>query len=213
MVGQAVLRECLLDPAITSVLTLCRTAPPTSHPKLRHIPHADLFDLTAVEAQLTNLDACFFCVGVTSVGMKDNEYRHLTYDLTLSVARTLQRLNPAMAFIYISGQGTDPKSSLHWARVKGETESALLELFPRAYMFRPGYIQPMHGVRAKIAWYNAVYAVLGPLYPLLKRVVPSMFTSSEAVARAMLRAAQHGAPKRVLETPDINALASTPALN
>jgi uncharacterized protein YbjT (DUF2867 family) len=113
-----------------------------------------------------------------------------------------------MSFIYISGQGTDANSSLHWARVKGETENALLDLFPRAYMFRPGYIQPMHGVRAKIAWYNAVYAILGPLYPLMNRLVPSMFTSSEAVARAMLRAAKTGAPKRVLETPDINSLAA-----
>lgn len=208
MVGQGLLREALLDSEISEVLTITRAPLATRHPKLRSILHADLFNLAPIEHDLTNLDACFFCVGVTAVGMNDDEYRRMTYDLTLSVARTLQRLNPAMSFIYISGQGTDANSSLHWARVKGETENALLDLFSRSYMFRPGYIQPMHGVRAKIAWYNAVYAILGPLYPLMKRLVPSMFTCSEAVARAMLRAAKSGAPKRVLETPDINALAS-----
>lgn len=216
MVGQGVLRECLLDPAIQSVHTLGRTPVETESPKLHQIVHPDLTNLAPISSKLTGFDACFFCIGVTAVGMPEDDYRRLTYDLTLSVARTLVALNPSMTFIYISGAGTDStqRSSAKWARIKGETENALLRLpFKAAYMFRPGYIQPMHGIKARIWWYNAVYAVFGPLYPLWTRLAPNRLTTTEAVARAMLTAAKYGAPKPILETPDINALGHPAALN
>ncbi len=211
MVGQGVLRECLLDPAVTSVLAVGRSVTGQSHAKLREIAHADLFDLTAIEGELKGFDACFFCLGVSSAGMKEADYRRITYDLTLAVARTLARLNPAVTFVYVSGAGTDgtQKGRSMWARVKGKTENDLLGLpFKAAYMFRPGFIQPLHGITSKTRMYRAVYAVLGPLYPVWKTLLPKYVTTSENVARAMLAVARRGASRKVLENDDINALAA-----
>jgi uncharacterized protein YbjT (DUF2867 family) len=141
--------------------------------------------------------------------MTEADYRRTTYDLTLSVARMLAELNPEMTFVYVSGQGTDgtERGRRMWARVKGETENALFALPFRAYAFRPGFIQPMHDVRSRTRLYAAVYAVAGPLYPVLRRLFPRSVTTSEQIGRAMLAVARGGAPKRVLETADINALA------
>jgi uncharacterized protein YbjT (DUF2867 family) len=211
MVGQGVLRECLLDSEVESVLSIGRSAIEQQDEKLHQIVLKTLTDLSSVESRLSGYDACFFCLGVSSAGMSEDDYRHVTYDLTLSVAATLVRLNPAMTFVYVSGAGTD--SSEHgrmmWARIKGKTENALLAMpFKAAYMFRPGYIQPMHGVRTKTQWYGTMYAIISPLYPLLKRLFPGYVTSTEQLGRAMISVAKTSATKRVLESNDINAISA-----
>ncbi|MBC7673475.1 MAG: epimerase [Polaromonas sp.] len=209
MVGQGVLRECLLASDVLRVTTLGRTATGQTHAKLDELVHASLYDLSPIESRLTPYDACFFCLGVSSAGMSEQKYTVVTHDLTLSVARTLARLNPGMTFVYVSGMGTytTEHGRSMWARVKGRTENALLRLpFKAAFMFRPGAIMPMHGVRSKTALYRAAYVVLTPLYPLIKRLSPNAVTTSEQVGRAMLQVARHGYPDPVLETADINAL-------
>jgi uncharacterized protein YbjT (DUF2867 family) len=169
MVGQGVLRECLLDPEVKTILTLGRNATLQQHEKLHEIIHNDLSDLSGLQPALSGYDACFFCLGVSAAGMKEEAYRRVTYDLTMSVAKTLAKLNPGMTFIYVSGASTDSteRGRMMWARVKGKTENALLQMpFKAAYMFRPGYIQPVHGIRTKTMWYRAFYAIAGPLYPV-----------------------------------------------
>jgi uncharacterized protein YbjT (DUF2867 family) len=211
MVGQGVLRECLLGNDVDNVLAIGRSTAGQQHPKLQEIVRADLFDLSPIESRLSSFDACFFCLGVSAAGMSEQDYRRVTYELTTSVAKTLVKLNRAMTFIYVSGAGTDSteRSRMMWARVKGKTENDLLKMpFRAAYMFRPGYIQPLHGIRTKTRWYGALYAVMGPLYPLLKRLLPKYVTTTECVGRAMLNVVRHGAPKRFLENQDINEICS-----
>ena len=209
MVGQGVLRECLLDTDVESVLAVGRSATGQSNPKLREIVHANFLDFSAIESQLTGFDACFFCLGVSSLGMDEERYRHLTYDITMAAATTLARLNPGMVFTYVTGRGTDSteKSSLMWARVKGKTENDLLKLpFKAAYMFRPAGIQPLHGIRSKTAWVHAIYVGAAPLLSLLNRVAPKYMTTTEQVGRAMIKVARDGYPRPVLESEDINRL-------
>lgn len=209
MVGQGVLRECLLDPDVRSVVTIGRGATGRKHEKLREIVHKDLLDFSVIESGLAGFDACFFCLGVSSAGMSEEEYRRVTYDITMAAARTLVKLNPGMTFIYVSGAGTDSseRGRTMWARVKGKTENDLLRLpFKAAYMFRPAGIQPLHGIRSKTKLYQAVYTVTGPLLPLLKRLLPKYVTTTEQLGRAMITAAKQGAPKPVLESDDINRL-------
>jgi len=209
MVGQGVLRECLLDDEVRGVLAIGRTPTRQQHEKLRGIVHQDLFNLSSIEVELTGYDACFFCLGVSAVGMKEQDYRRLTYDLTLSIAQTLVRLNMGMAFIYVSGAGTDSTETGRsmWARVKGKTENALLKLpFKAAYMFRPAYIQPLHGIVPKTKLYRVLYAVMAPLYPVWKVLFSKYVTTTEQVGCAMIQVALHGAPKRILEVQDINAI-------
>ncbi len=211
MVGQGVLRECLLDPEIARVLTVVRSATGQTHEKLRELLHEDFYDLSAIADQLTGYDACFFCLGVSSAGMKEAEYQRVTYDLTLAAAQLLVKLNPGMTFIYVSGSGTDSteKGRSMWARVKGKTENALLALpFKAKYMFRPAFIQPMHGIKSKTRLYRALYTVTGPLFPVWKALAPKFVTTSEKVGRAMLHVAKHGADKPVLENHDLNAIAA-----
>jgi len=209
MVGQGVLRECLLDPGIDAVLAVGRSATGQQHPKLREIVHADFTDYSAIEPQLSGYDACFFCLGVSSIGMAEERYRHLTYDITLAAAKTLSRLNPQMVFVYVTGRGTDSteQGSLMWARVKGKTENDLLRLpFKAAYMFRPAGIQPLHGLRSKTRWVQAIYIGAAPLLSLLNRFAPAYMTTTEQVGRAMIKVARQGYPKAVLESEDINRL-------
>jgi uncharacterized protein YbjT (DUF2867 family) len=209
MVGQGVLRECLLDPDVETVLAIGRQATVQRHEKLLEIVYNDLSDLSSIEDKLSGYQACFFCLGVSALGMNEEEYRRVTYDLTISVANTLAKLNPTMTFIYVSGAGTDSteRGRLLWARVKGKTENALLQMpFKAVYMFRPGYIQPLHGVRTKTKWYGAVYAMMGPLYPVWKLLFPKYVTTTECVGRAMLNVAKQGAPKSVLENRDLNGV-------
>ncbi len=207
MVGQGVLRECLVDPGVERVLVVGRSPTGQQNAKLKEILHADFFDFSAIESELTGYDACFFCLGVSSVGMEEQRYRHLTYDLTLATATMLARLNPDMVFTYVTGRGTDSteQGSRMWARVKGKTENDLLKLpFKAAYMFRPAGIQPLYGVRSKTAWINAIYVVASPLLARLARTSPQYMTTTERVGRAMISVARDGYPKRVLESEDIN---------
>jgi uncharacterized protein YbjT (DUF2867 family) len=209
MVGQGVLRECLLDPGVESVLAVGRSPTGQKHAKLREIVHGNFTDFSAIESELTGYDACFFCLGVSSVGMDEARYRHLTYDITMAAATTLAKLNPGMVFTYVTGRGTDSteRGSLMWARVKGKTENDLLKLpFKAAYMFRPGGIQPLHGIRSKTAWYQAVYVIAAPLLTLLNRIAPKYVTTTEQVGRAMIKVAREGFPKAVLESEDINSI-------
>ena len=207
MVGQGVLIECLRDPDVTEVLTVGRSATGQQHPKLRELVHKDFLDFSTIEKDITGYDACFFCLGVSSIGMDAERYRHLTYDITLAAARPLARLNPDMTFVYVTGAGTDSteQGRVMWARVKGKTENDLLKLpFRAAYMFRPGAIQPLHGVRSKTAWVQALYVMTGPLLGFLHQVAPKYVTTTEEVGRAMLSVAKLGYPTPILEMDDIH---------
>lgn len=205
MIGQGVLRECLLAPDVESVLAVGRAPTGVTHEKLRDLVHQDLLDLSPIEGDLAGHDACFFCLGVSSTGMSEADYRRITYDVTMAAARVLAADNPDLTFVYVSGAGTDGKAM--WARVKKQTEDALLELFPKAYMFRPGFIQAKHGATSRTRLYRIAYRVIGPVAPVLRRLFPDQITTTELIGRAMLNAARHGAPKRVLDPKDINSLA------
>jgi uncharacterized protein YbjT (DUF2867 family) len=209
MVGQGVLRECLLASDVEVVLVVGRTATGVSHPKLRETVVPDLFDVAAYENELCEFDACFFCLGVSSAGMTEEAYTRLTYNLTMTVAEALARLNRRMTFVYVSGAGTD--SSGHgrtmWARLKGRLENALLRLpFPGAYMFRPGLIVPLHGIKSKTKAYRIIYGAIKPITPLLRWAFPKSVLTTEELGQAMLIVARDGAPKAVLETGDLRAL-------
>lgn len=209
MVGQGVLRECLLDADVERVLAVGRSATGQQHAKLQEFVHKDLFDFSSVEESLTGYDACFFCLGVSSAGMTEQDYRRVTYDITMAAARILVKRNPGMTFVFVSGAGTDStgRGRSMWARVKGETENALLEVpFKAAYMFRPALIRPLHGITSKTRSYRILYAVTGPLFPVMRALFPKYVTTTEEVGRAMLHVAKRGAPKRVLENEDIRAL-------
>ena len=213
MVGQGVLRECLLDPNVQMVQAIGRTATGVQHPKLRDVVHPDLFHYEAIEATLSGFDACFFCLGVTSSGKAEADYDRVTYGITVAAAETLCPLNPQMTFTYVSGAGTD--SSEHgrimWARVKGKTENALLWLpFAAAYMFRPGIIEPLDGIKSKTSVYQIFYTLGKPLLPVIRAIFPNQIVSTREVGRAMLTVARHGWPKRVLEIGDIRAAAAQP---
>jgi uncharacterized protein YbjT (DUF2867 family) len=207
MVGQGCLRECLLDTEVENVLAVGRRPTGQRHAKLREIVHDNFLDFSGIESELAGFDACFFCLGVTSVGMSEERYRHLTYDITMAAAKTLAKLNPRMVFVYVTGAGTDSteQGRSMWARVKGKTENDLLRLpFKAAYMFRPGAIQPLHGVKSKTAWYQALYVAAAPLLTLLNRIAPKYVTTTEQLGRAMLKVARDGYPKPVLESENIN---------
>jgi uncharacterized protein YbjT (DUF2867 family) len=210
MIGQGVLRECLLDPDVTRVLSVARSSTGQHDDKLRELLHEDFTNFSAVERELTGYDACFFCLGVSSAGMSEADYARVTYDFTLAAARVLAKANPEMTFIYVSGAGTDSseKGRSMWARVKGRTENALLALpFKAKFMFRLGFIQPMHGIVSRTRLYRVLYAAIAPLVPLLKAAFPSAITTTERVGRAMLALAKRGGGKTLLENADVNALA------
>jgi len=209
MVGQGVLRECLLDPDVESVLSVGRSATGQQHVKLRELVHRDFLDFSPIESELAGFDACFFCLGVSSAGMKEEVYRRITYDFTMAAARTLARLNPNMTFVYVSGMGTDSseRGRTMWARVKGQTENALLRMpFRAAYMFRPGVIVPLHGIKSRTALYRIPYMLMAPLLPLLEAAFPKYVTTTERLGRAMIHVAKQGAAKAVLESSGINAV-------
>ncbi len=213
MVGQGVLRECLLDPDVDAIQTVGRSATGAHHAKLREIVQPDLFHYSDIEAELKGFDACFFCLGVSSAGMSEPQYENLTYTLTLAAAESLSRLNPAMTFVYVSGAGTDSSEQgrIMWARIKGKTENAILRLpFKAAYMFRPGIIQPVHGARSRTPAYRVGYALAKPVLPLLRRLFPRYILTTEEIGRAMIQVAKRGAPKKVLESWDIGDCARSP---
>lgn len=224
MVGLGVLRECLVAADVTQVTTVGRTPADVGlfrrdrldagfnhavSSKLRQLVQPDMFDYHGIEAELAGHDACFFCLGVSSLGMREGDYARITYELTMAAARTLRRLNPEMTFVYVSGAGTDSSESgkTMWARVKGKTENALLGLgFARACMFRPGAIIAMHGVRSKTPAYRVIYPFLGPLLPLLRTIWPDRVLTTELIGQAMLEVARRGGGKQVMEAPDIHRL-------
>ena len=209
MIGQAVLQECLRDAGVSAVVTVGRRPTGVTDPKVVEIVEPEITNLAPHEALLRDVDACLFCLGVTSLGLNEAEYSRLTYDLTLAVARQLVRVNLHMTFIYISGAGTDSteQGRVMWARVKGRTENALLAAgFHSAYMFRPGAVIPLHGIQSRTAWYNAVYALVRPFAAPLTRMAPRLVTTSDRLARAMLAVARDGHSSPILESSDINQL-------
>jgi len=212
MVGKGVLLECLDDQRVEHVLLVSRVPVGVSHPKIVELIHRDFFDFTSIQSQFADLDACFFCLGVSSVGMQESDYQRMTYDLTLVVATALAATaGRRLTFCYVSGEGTDSTEGgrIAWARIKGKTENALLRLpFKAAYMFRPGYIQPLRGIRSKTGWVQSVYDVLGWFYPVLRRLIPRYVTTTVAIGRAMIRVAATGYSKPIVSTVDINQLAA-----
>jgi len=206
MVGAGVLHECLRDDRVDEVWAVQRSSSGRSHPKLRELIRTDFLDFRDALEDFHGADACFFCLGVSAVGKGEEEYSRLTFDLTLAAGRAMAEVTPGMTFCYVSGQGTDSseKGRVMWARVKGRTENALLQLPLRAYMLRPGYIQPLGGIKSKTRVYSVFYRVMAPVYPVLRRLTPNLVTTNETVGRAMIELALRGYPKRILEVRDIN---------
>lgn len=207
MVGEGVLLECLNHPEVEQVLAINRKPGGVSHPKLREVIHPDFFRLAPIESQLAGFDACLFCLGVSSVGLSPEEYQRVTYDLTLNVAQLLAKLNPEMTFCFVTGAGTDSseKGRVAWARVKGATENALLRLFKKAYMFRPGFMKATAGQKNVKSYYK----YFAWLYPIGRPLYPSGFCTLREVGRAMINAARKGYPKQILNVKDIVELAKS----
>jgi uncharacterized protein YbjT (DUF2867 family) len=209
MVGQGALRECLLDPGVETVVTIGRSATGQRHPKLRELVHADLLDYSAIENELTGFDACLFCLGIASTGVSEADYSRITYGIPVAAARALLRLNPGMVFVHISAAGADSSETgrIMWARVKGRTENALLQMpFKGVHVFRPAMIRPMHGIESRTTLYRILYKVLGPVLAPLEKRFPRYVTSTETIGKAMLKVVRQGAPKPILECEDINRL-------
>ena len=209
MIGSGVLLECLRDPQIDAVLTVGRTGTALKHAKLRELVHDNFLDYDTIRDRLAGHGACFFCLGVSSAGMSESAYHRITHDVTVAAAEALLAVNPQLTFCYVSGAGTDSteKGRVMWARVKGRTENRLLAMPMRTYMFRPGFIQPVKGVRSKTRLYRVFYGLTGPFLPLLRSLFPRQITTSENLGRAMIRAVLDGHPHPILQTADINALA------
>jgi uncharacterized protein YbjT (DUF2867 family) len=209
MVGQGVLLECMRDQEVELVVTLGRTATGIRDSRVREIVHQDLMNYRGMEDSLMGFEACFFCLGVASTGMKKADYERITYGYTMAAAETLSQLNPGMVFVFVSGSGTDSseRGRSMWARVKGRAENALLRLPLNAYMFRPGFIEPLDGIQSKTSSYRMFYNVAGPLLPLLHRMFPNHVLSTRVIGRAMLAVARDGYPKRILEAKDIRKIA------
>ncbi len=208
MVGEGVLYECLNHPEVESVLIINRRPLGLSHPKLTEIVHKDFHDLSPIAGQLSGYNACYFCLGVSSVGMDEPTYHKLTYDLTLHVAETLSKINTDMTFCYVSGSGTDSteKGRLMWARVKGKTENALMRLpFKKAYMFRPGFMKPTPGLKNALK----AYKYFNWMFPILRPLFPGFMCTLSEVGIAMIHTVTRGYEKQVLEVRDIVALANT----
>ena len=205
MVGEGVLLECLNHPAVEDVLILNRRPANISHPKLHEIIHGDFFNLAPIQSQLMGYNACFFCLGVSSVGLSKEEYKHITSDLTLSAARLLVQCNPEITFCYVTGAGTDSTEHkrIAWARVKGATENSLLRLIQKSYMFRPAFMKPVPGQKNVKSYYKFLLWI----FPVGRALCPAGFCTLQEVGRAMIHVARMGSPKRVLEVKDIVELA------
>jgi len=208
MVGRGVLNECLKDDSIEEVRLINRSSVGVDHPKIKEVLHADFMDLSEHREFMKDMDACFFCLGVSSFRMSEEDYSRLTYDLTLHYAKLFHEENPEACFCYVSGTGTDSSENgrVMWARVKGRTENALLEMFSTAYMFRPGYIQPLDGIRSKTKLYDNMYRIFKVIY-LVLRFFPSAATNTRHLGKAMIRVLHQGYEKRILGNGEINQLA------
>ncbi len=212
MVGEGVLHECLNHPEVESVLVINRRSCNVQHPKLKEVIHNNFYDLTGIENQLTGYNACFFCLGTTSVGKKEEEYYRITFELTKVFADTLVRLNPEMTFCYVSGTGTysSEKGKLMWARIKGKTENYILNRgFKDAYMFRPGLIIPTKGLKNTLT----PYKIFAPVLPVLKILFPGQVCTLKEIGMAMINSAVRGYSKKILEVKDIVSLANMGELN
>ena len=209
MVGQGVLRECLQSSDVELVQTIGRAPTGQQHPKLREVVHAEMWHYESIREELAQFDACFFCIGVTSSGVSEKDYLHLTYDMTLAAAEALAQANPRMVFIYVSAAGADTTetSRIMWERVRGKTENALLKLpFRGVYIFRPGMIEPLDGIKSKTAAYRIFYTLTKTLLPLLRAALPETILSTRQMGQAMLAVTRNGYQKRVLESRDINLI-------
>jgi len=209
MIGQGVLRECLRDAEVSAVLSVARRTTGKSEPKLREIVHDDFTNFSSIAQELSGYDACFFCLGVSSAGMSEAEYTRVTLDVAVAAATTLVERNPGLTFVFVSGAGSDSseRGRVMWARVKGRAENALLAMpFRGSYVVRPAAIQPVHGETSRATVTRVAYAALGWLFPLVRAAFPRYVTTTERLGRAMLHVAKHGAPKRILESADIDAL-------
>lgn len=206
MVGEGVLMECLQHPDVEAVLIVNRKPSGFAHPKLRELVHADFFNLASVEAQLAGYNACYFCLGISSVGISREEYKRTTFDLTMNFARLLAKLNPAITFCYVSGAGTDSseQGKIAWARVKGATENALMQLLPSAYAFRPGFMKPTEGqknIKSFFRW-------IAWMYPIGRKLFPGGFCTLKEVGLAMINVSAQGHPNHIIEVRDIVAIAA-----
>jgi uncharacterized protein YbjT (DUF2867 family) len=204
MVGQGVLRETLLAADVDEVVAVIRTPTGIKHQKLREVPLADFADLSPIAGELAGADACFYCLGVSSVGLDEAAFTRVCYDYPVAAAKTLAKINPDLTLVYVSGAGTNPNGRQMWARVKGRTENTIIEMLPNGYAFRPGFIQPTHGATSKTGWYRRMYTVSAPLFPALERLAPGYFTTTDRLGQAMLRAARTGFPRHVVENRDLN---------
>lgn len=208
MIGKGVLLECLDHTAIGEVLVVGRSPSGIQHPKLKELIHADFTDYSAVEEQLSGYDACFFCLGISSVGLNEEDYKKITYDYTLTLARILIKHNPGSAFIYVSGEGTNEKGRTMWARVKGRTENDLLDLgFKHAYMFRPGMIIPLRGIKSRTKLYRFMYDYFMWLVKIIRAVSPDSVVNTTQIGLAMINGMLSGYEKNVLKPKDIILLA------
>ena len=210
MVGQGALRECLLDDGVAEVVAIGRRATGQSHAKLREIVRDDLLDYADIEPELADFDACLFCLGIASAGMKEADYARITYDIPLAAAQALLRASPQAVFIHVSGASADSTEAgrVMWARVKGRAENALLRLpFRGVYVLRPAIIRPLHGIESRTALYRILYRGFVPFWPLLERFVPDYVTSTERIGRAMLALVRNGGASRILECAEINRVA------
>lgn len=209
MVGKGVLLECLKHPAISGVLLINRRSVEINHAKITEIIHDNFQDFSGLSEKLTAVDACFFCLGISALGKSEMEYTKITYDITLSLARELSRLNPDVVFCYVSGAGTNVKSRSMWARVKGKTEQDLLKLpFKKVVLFRPGFIQPLGGIRSSTGWYDTLYKITGPITPVLRKLFPKSITDTADVGLAMINCLTLDTHPQVMNNRDINELAA-----
>lgn len=211
MVGKGVLLECLDHEQVENVLVINRNTLNMNHPKLKEIIHKDFSEFASIKNELQKYDACFFCMGISSVGMKENEYRQVTYDYTLALANVLKELNPGLTFNYVSGEGTDSseKGRTMWARVKGKTENDLLNLgFKQAYMFRPGAIIPLRGIKSRTKLYQFIYDYFMWFVKLMKKLAPNSVVDTTQIGLAMIHSVSKGYDKKILRPIDILQLSS-----
>lgn len=211
MIGQGTLQECLKDKQVEKVLVINCQSCGVTDPKLTEIIHSDFYDLSSISGNFAGYDTCLYCLGISSVGMSESDYQRITYDLTIYIAETLLNLNKDMSFCYISGANTDSteKGKTMWARVKGKTENALLAMpFKNVYMLRPGFIEPLKGIKSKTPLYQFIYSAFKPLFFILRNF-KNIATNTETLGKAMILAAANGYEKPVLESRDINEIAKT----
>lgn len=207
MIGQGVLRECVGDSGVDSVLAVVRRPLPDGMPKLTQVEHQDFADFSSIAGEFVDADACFYCLGVSSVGMSEADYTRVTYDYTVAANAAFQKASPNGRFLFVSGVGSDAASSTMWRKVKGRSENAVLETNPNGYVFRPGAVLPRDGIRSRTGWINGFYTVAAPVLPLLMRAFPGQVNDTRRIGRAMLAVTREGYARRILTARDINDVA------